>query len=392
MNIQKIKISDVYKREFYIKKYGIEENDFNFYKYALEIRNISTGIVDNIVSLFDSQKVLIHNSELQNQNSVFVLSAAPKKKFNFKNTESLLEENIVNQIKSTCDNYFTFDNKQFKIKNRVFNYSSTYIMGILNVTPDSFSDGGKYYSRDKAVKRAIKMIDSGVDIIDVGGESTRPGADFVNESEEIERVVPVIQEILNLRPDTIISVDTAKSKVAAYAIDAGASLINDISAFAFDNEITDVAREYDVPYILMHMKGTPRTMQNSPFYEDPVADIYDFLNEKIEQLLNRGIKNIIIDPGIGFGKRVADNMEIINRLFEFKGLGLPILIGLSRKSFLGKILNLEVDNRDIATVIAESLSVSNGATIVRTHNTDYAMQLRKITNFSENQIEKIEVL
>jgi len=392
LNIQIINISKVINLDFYVKKYGIVESDLNFYKYALEIRNITLQITDKIVSLFRNQKVLINHSRQLNENSVFVLSPYRKVFTNVENAESLVEENIIHQIKLTCDNYFNFDSKRFKIKNNLFDYSSLYIMGILNVTPDSFSDGGKYFSHDSAVKRAIKMIDSGVDIIDIGGESTRPGADSVNESEEIERVIPVIQEILNSRPDAIISVDTAKSKVAAYAMDAGASLINDISAFSFDDEIVDVAREYDVPYILMHMKGTPRTMQNSPFYEDPVADIYDFLNVKVEQLLFKGVKNIIIDPGIGFGKRVSDNMEIINRLFEFKGLGLPLLIGLSRKSFLGKILNLGIDDRDIATIIAESLSVSNGATIVRTHNTDYAMQLKEITNYSKNQIEKIKVL
>lgn len=385
MNIQIINISKVANLEFYINKYGIEESELNRYKYALEIRNISDRILNNVASLFVHQKVL------QNQNSYFVLSEYPEIFRNVENTESLLEENIVHQIKLTCDNYFTFDSKQFKINHSIFNYSSTYIVGILNVTPDSFSDGGKYFSHDKAIKKAIEMIDSGVDIIDIGGESTRPGAAIINESKEIERVVPVIQEILNLRPDTVISVDTAKSKVAAYAIDAGATLINDISAFSFDDEIVDVAREYEVPYVLMHMKGTPRTMQNSPFYEDPVADIYDFLNDKIEQLLNRGVKNIVVDPGIGFGKRVSDNMEIINRLREFKGLGLPILIGLSRKSFLGKILNLEVDKRDIATIIAESNSAKNGATFVRTHNTDYAMQLKRINNYNVNQMDKVNI-
>ncbi|NOX19599.1 MAG: dihydropteroate synthase [Chlorobi bacterium] len=251
-------------------------------------------------------------------------------------------------------------------------------MGVLNVTPDSFSDGGKYYELDSAVQRGIELLKDGADIIDVGGESTRPGAEEVPVNEELKRVLPVIEALLKIEPDAIISIDTTKSIVAEEALKTGAKIINDIGAFEFDKKILTVAAEFNAPYILMHMKGTPRTMQNSPEYSDVVSEIIEFLSAKTEEAKKRGVENVIVDPGIGFGKSVENNFEILRRLSEFKSLNYPILIGLSRKSFIGKSLNLEVENRDEPTSLLEALSVKNGASIIRTHNVKLANQTRNI--------------
>lgn len=246
----------------------------------------------------------------------------------------------------------------------------TLVMGILNVTPDSFSDGGLFYNTDEAVSHALQLIENGIDIIDIGGESTRPGAKKISEEEEIQRIIPVVKQIRELSPEIIISIDTTKSMVAQKAIQSGANIINDISGFSFDNKMIDVVRESKVPVIIMHMQGDPSNMQNKPVYDDLIIDISSFFKSKIKLATDAGIKKkqIILDPGIGFGKTVGDNFQLINQLNEFCKLGFPVMIGPSRKSFIGTTLNLPVDDRLEGTAAAVAVGVMNGARIVRVHD------------------------
>ena len=253
----------------------------------------------------------------------------------------------------------------------------TIIMGILNVTPDSFSDGGKFFSVDDAVKQAVRMEEEGADIIDIGGESTRPGSNAISLDEEMNRVLPVVGELVN-KIKIPISVDTYKSEIAKKSLDLGASMINDISALRGDKKLANVVADYDVPICLMHMKGEPRNMQVYPVYDDVVKEIHDFLKERTDYAVSCGIKkeNIIIDPGIGFGKRtgkgIEDNCEILDRLFEFKDLGFPILVGASRKKFIGNICGgeepLPVTERLEGSLAAACIAIANGADIVRVHD------------------------
>ena len=244
------------------------------------------------------------------------------------------------------------------------------IMGVLNITPDSFSDGNKFIRVDKAVDHAIRMMEEGANIIDIGGESTRPGAEKVDIPTELERVIPVIEE-LRKRSDIPISIDTNKAEVASKAIQAGASIINDISALRFDEGMVKVLQKYpNVPIILMHMLGTPRTMQKKPSYEDTIEDIMEFFQERIDHCVSNGINRsrIILDPGIGFGKRQIDNLIILKKLLEFKSFGLPLLLGASRKSFIGKIYDSKPEDRLEGSLAATALAFQNGVDIVRIHD------------------------
>ena len=243
------------------------------------------------------------------------------------------------------------------------------IMGILNVTPDSFSDGGKYLEKKTAINHALEMIDQGADIIDVGGESTRPFSDPVSLKEEISRVVPVIEGIRK-KSDICISIDTTKSQVATAALNSGASLINDVSAMEVDPLMVDVALKFDCPLIIMHMKGTPKNMQDDPQYESLISDIKDYLLDRIDFIISKGInpKKIVIDPGIGFGKTVENNFEIINNLKHFTSMDFPVLLGASRKSFIGISLNLPEEDRLEGSLAANIIGFQNGAKIFRVHD------------------------
>jgi dihydropteroate synthase len=243
------------------------------------------------------------------------------------------------------------------------------VMGTLNLTPDSFYDGGYYPTKAAAIEWALRMVEEGADIIDVGGESSRPGARPVSAAEELERLIPVIEGI-HQRTDTLLSVDTTKGAVATEAIEAGASIVNDISALRFDAKMTGVVADRGVFIVLMHMKGRPETMQKSPSYNDPVEEIKAFFAERIEMAISAEIPadKIIIDPGIGFGKRLEDNLAIIRGLSRFSVLGAPILVGLSRKSFLGDILNLPAEERLEGTIAANAIAILNGAGIIRVHD------------------------
>jgi dihydropteroate synthase len=245
----------------------------------------------------------------------------------------------------------------------------TLIMGVLNVTPDSFSDGGLYLEPQRAIEHGLRMAEEGADIIDVGGESSRPGSDPAPLDEELKRVIPVIEGLAS-RLEIPLSVDTYKSQVAERAIEAGAQMINDISGLRFDPQVPAVAARFDTPLIIMHIKGSPKTMQQNPSYEDLMGEIIAYLREGIEKAERGGVDphQVIVDPGIGFGKRVQDNLVIINRLDELNTLGRPLLIGTSRKSFIGALLGAEVHQRGVGTLATVAVSVLKGAHIVRVHD------------------------
>ena len=246
----------------------------------------------------------------------------------------------------------------------------TYIMGILNVTPDSFSDGGKFLDHRSALEHARRMAAEGADIIDVGGESTRPEARRVSLEEELKRVIPLIEKIAS-QIDVPVSIDTTKADVAEEALDAGAVMINDISALRRDAKMAPLAADRGVPVVLMHMRGTPQTMQHKVVYKDLISEVYSFFKERIAYAESVGIdsQKIIIDPGIGFGKSVPDgNLKIIEKLSSFKKLGKPIMVGPSRKAFIGSVLNLGIEEREEGTAAAISLAINNGANIVRVHD------------------------
>jgi dihydropteroate synthase len=240
-------------------------------------------------------------------------------------------------------------------------------MGIVNVTPDSFSDGGRFFEHEAAIAHGRQLLAEGADLLDVGGESTRPGAEPVSAEEELRRVGPVVAALAREAP---VSIDTSKAEVARAALDAGASIVNDVTALRADPEMADLCAERDCGVVLMHMLGTPRTMQKDPRYDDVVDDIKRFLAERIEYALGRGIaeERIWIDPGIGFGKTVEHNLELLRRLSELRELGRPILIGVSRKSFIGAITGREVHERQGGTIAANVLAYLNGAEILRVHD------------------------
>ena len=245
----------------------------------------------------------------------------------------------------------------------------THVMGILNVTPDSFSDGGQYLDVQQAVDHAKLMVEEGATLVDIGGESSRPGASPVSTTEQLDRVLPVIRAVADAL-DVVISIDTSKAEVARKALEAGAHIVNDITALRGDAEMVSVVAEMDAGLILMHIKGTPRTMQQAPKYDDVVRDVGTSLRESVKYAEAQGVaaERIIIDPGIGFGKTAEHNIELLKRLSEFRSLNKPLLIGTSRKSFIGNILNLPVTERVEGTVATVCWAIAHGADIVRVHD------------------------
>ena len=264
-----------------------------------------------------------------------------------------------------------------------FDFSrKTYIMGILNVTPDSFSDGGIFFDKSAAIRQGIKMAEDGADIIDIGGESTRPGSEPVTIEEELRRTIPVI-EALAEEVNIPISIDTYKAEVAKRALDAGAEMVNDISGLRYDPLMPKVVAEYKVPVVIMHIKGSPKDMQKNPVYEALLPEIMDYLREGIRIAMKAGIpeNNIIIDPGIGFGKRSEHNLEIIHALSEFALLEKPLLVGPSRKAFIGNILgDVPPGERFEGTAAAVAVSIFNGADIVRVHDVKEMAKVTKVAD------------
>ena len=266
------------------------------------------------------------------------------------------------------------------------------IMGVINVTPDSFADGGLFFDHDAAVNHALTLVAAGADILDIGGESTRPYSDPTPLDEELSRVLPVIEQV-RAQTSVAISIDTYKSQVARAALDTGANIVNDISALQFDHDMIHLAREYGAPVILMHMQGTPREMQANPHYDDLLGELRAFFSERLEFALAHGLSRelLVLDPGIGFGKTFYHNMEILNNLDAFLDLGCPLLIGPSRKAFLGHLLGgLPPAERDVATLAALTIAVQRGAHIIRVHNVAYAKQFFTVLNaISQTQHDQL---
>lgn len=285
-------------------------------------------------------------------------------------------ENVLENYTEKKINKWTIRGKELVIGNK-----KTLIMGILNVTPDSFSDAGQFFNHQIAVEQAIAMHKAGADIIDIGGESTRPGAEPVALEEELNRVIPVIEKLRQLS-DVAISIDTQKSRVASEAIDRGADIVNDVSALRNDAGMAEMVAKKGVPLIIMHMKGTPGTMQQNPIYEDFIAELTAFFNERIVYAEKAGVNksNIAVDPGFGFGKTVDHNLEMLRRLEEFKSLGLPIVIGTSRKSTIGAVLDIPVEERVEGTAATVAIAVANGADIVRVHD---VMEISRVVRMTD---------
>jgi len=277
----------------------------------------------------------------------------------------LLGELLIKQIKNS-------ESKSIIINDITFDWAKkTYIMGILNVTPDSFSDGGKYFTEEESERQIIKMLEAQVDIIDVGGETSKPFSKEIKPYEQIERVVPVIKKIRELSKTIPISIDTRHSEVAKEAVKYGANIVNDVSGFDWDQEMPAIVANLNVPIIIMHSLASPDKMQINPEYAKNVVDaVYEALSDKVSMALQAGIKreNIIIDPGFGFGKTLEHNLELVQRISEFRSLGLPILAGISRKSVISNIINVPPQERDDATLALNSYLASNGANIIRVHN------------------------
>lgn len=273
--------------------------------------------------------------------------------------------------------------KPMKCGKFALRFETPAVMGILNVTPDSFFDGGKFAGVEAAVVQAKKMAAEGAGIIDVGGESSRPGAQPVPGQEEIVRVVPVIERLAQ-ELDVPVSVDTHNPAVARKALEAGACIINDITALA-EPGMAELASEFDVPVVLMHMKGNPKTMQEKPEYPNVVKEVKEFLEERIAFAEKNGVAKTIVDPGIGFGKTVEHNLELIANIDEFQSLGVPVLAGLSRKSFIGKVLGAEAEDRLAGTIAANCIALWNNADILRVHDVKEAVESVKLVEALKRQ-------
>lgn len=279
--------------------------------------------------------------------------------------------------------YF-YPNKTLRTGNGLLDLSTPAIMGILNVTPDSFFDGGKFLGGESALRQAEHLILQGADIVDIGGMSTRPGAVVIGAQEEMERVLPIVTAIHTQFPDVHISIDTVYATTAKAAIEAGAGIINDVSAGKIDAGIIDVAKAYQVPYILMHMQGQPDTMQVDPVYSDVVKEVFDFLLQQTIELDKAGLHDIIIDPGFGFGKTLEQNYALAAKLEQFKLIGKPVLVGISRKSMICKLLKVNPDKALNGSTALHSILLLKGADILRVHDVKEAVELRKVVQALKN--------
>ena len=263
-------------------------------------------------------------------------------------------------------------------KGRLLVIDKPLVMGIINATPDSFYGGSRFEDVDKIVKKAGKMLHDGADIIDIGGQSTRPGSKLISADEEIGRVVPAIKAIVNKFPEVFISIDTFYSRVALTAVDAGATIVNDISAGSMDSNMIETVAALKVPYILMHMKGTPQTMQQNAVYDNVTREVLDFFIAKTSELKNAGIVDIIIDPGFGFAKTIDQNFEIVKNLSVFKMLDKAIMLGISRKSTIYKTLGVSADDALNGTSVLNTIGLMNGASILRVHDVKEAKEAVKL--------------
>ncbi|MDD3627928.1 MAG: dihydropteroate synthase [bacterium] len=350
----------------------------------IKLKNIPT-VVSNILKqeiLSKNGEAAVHrnviNFKIEKSDIMLMATIAVLRNFlNGLNGHYFGIPQLKSDIEKALQNYLSHP-ESWVIRDKRFEWGSkTFIMGILNTTPDSFSDGGDFYDTDKAIEHGIKMAEEGADIIDIGGESTRPGSDPVTLEDELKRVIPVIEGIRKQK-NIPISIDSYKPETVSAALAAGADIINDISGGSSD-EIIKISLETEAPLIMMHMKGTPKNMQNDPAYENLMDELIQFFHERITNAKGKGLQKICIDPGIGFGKRVEDNLEIIKRLDEFRVFGYPVLIGPSRKSFIGKILGGEPKDRLEGTAAAVAVSVYNNADIIRVHDVEFMQKVIRMT-------------
>ena len=278
------------------------------------------------------------------------------------------------------DTYFP-SNKHLRLKDKLFDLSKPKVMGIINCTPDSFYSNSRYNTDLEILKSVDKLINEGVDIIDIGGYSSRPGAKEISVDEELSRVLSPIISIKKEFGNIPLSIDTFRSEVARISLENGADIINDISAWEIETELLDIISHYKCPYILMHMKGTPRTMQQNTHYENIFSSIISFFSKKLKILKEHGIYDVILDPGFGFGKTLEQNYEILNKIEDFKILGKPILVGISRKSMIYNKLNSDASNSLNGTTILNTIAISKGASIIRVHDVKEAKEVINLLNF-----------
>jgi len=330
----------------------------------------SAVLADNVVNYWSSGKNLF---------VTFYNWAQIEKIFGTDSIQIPRLRQLIQQLKSGL----VKENWEFNLQGGFLKVDRPLIMGILNVTPDSFSDGGQFYRADQAYQHALRMVEAGADIIDIGAESTRPGAGAVDLKEEWRRLEGVLHK---LRPEISIpiSIDTYKSEIARWALDSGADIINDISGLTFDPQMVKVASRVNCPVIVMHIKGTPRDMQLNPHYDNLMEELHQFFQQQIEYAEGHGLSQLILDPGIGFGKRLQDNLEIIRRLTEFRSFGLPLLLGPSRKSFIGKVLDVDPEHRLMGTAAMVALALNNGARILRVHDVAEMKQISGMVNAVNN--------
>ncbi|TAE01079.1 MAG: dihydropteroate synthase [Bacteroidetes bacterium] len=271
---------------------------------------------------------------------------------------------------------FVFQTKKIiKLQGKLLDLSRPVVMGILNVTPDSFYDGGKYNDIDKIIVQAKQMVQQGATFIDIGGYSTRPNAEEVSEKEELQRIIPAILAIKEKMPSVFISIDTFRAKVATQAVEAGAVLVNDVSGGSLDSQMFETVAKLGVPYVLMHMKGTPKTMSEHSDYKDIFSEITDYFTQKIAELTKLGVHDVILDVGFGFAKNMAQNYVLLNKLAYFKSLGLPLMAGISRKSMIYKRLDINADESLNGTTVLNTVALKNGASILRVHDVKEAMEV-----------------
>jgi len=347
--------------------------------YVLQIDNLSSAAANILkqTALSRGTDAVIHRDVITGkiQNSSVVISGT-KKEFEY----------ISDSLKNQPFQLGYILNKILDLISFLDKRNRTEIMGVLNITPDSFSDGGLYLHPEDAIKRIEEMIEEGAEIIDIGGESSRPGAEPIGEEEELKRVIPVIDAIKGKK--IRFSIDTYRSRVAQEALKGGAEIVNDISGMRFDKNMAKVVSDYNARVIIMHMKGTPKNMQENPIYKDVVDEIMDFFTEKIDFCEKNGIKreNIILDPGIGFGKRLEDNLKILKNLIEFRSFGIPVLIGASRKSFIKGITNAPVNERLAGSLAAVSEAFLQGINYVRVHDVKETKQYLDVISAIEESI------
>jgi dihydropteroate synthase len=349
-----------------------------FFVKAAKVPSTQLDLLKEKIDSFNETILFSPSGDGEKFNIIFSLSHSALKEFQNKvaSFRELVELTQLLRNVSLDSWHYISQDKELKI-------DRTLIMGILNVTPDSFSDGGKYFNEESSLTHAMEMSEAGADIIDIGGESTRPGSTPVSIDEEWRRISGVIDRLLK-EEHVVLSVDTYKSEIARRALEAGAHIINDISGLTFDPAMARVIADYRVPVILMHIKGTPRDMQKNPSYRNLMNEIYDFLNGQCRIAEENGINQIIVDPGIGFGKRPEDNYELIRRIGEFKSLGYPLLSGSSRKSFIGFGLKNPQADRTVGSITSAVYAILNGANIVRVHDVDETRQAIQMINSIEN--------